>query len=255
MQNTLVLRYWPLAMLMSVVFAVPAQAFNAVLFNPAPLEPPTDLDAAVGIPPGTPVEDFEDTTLVNGLTYTDPVTGTVLNTLPNLFSRNELGFGGTAFWIDDPWDGDHVLSNYTQNLATTSNGDLSGVDFRIAAGSDLFFVGISNLQSADMPLAINGVGFGSLGGGPNFTKGLGHNAFLRIEREPGDAPITSVRFTPPFGDSVTFDHLAFASVPAPVPTLYPLAFLALALMLAATMEFSRNGANAPHPKSTCQKTT
>lgn len=189
-----------------------ASAYTITAFDSATIAAGASIDSVVGLA-GFVVEDFEDTALEPGLSYLDPLTGAMLTTLPNLFSRFSAGANGNMFWIDDPWDGDHVLSNFTQNLVTSDSDDLGPLTLLLSTPASSVAVGLSNFQSPATGWVINGVTLGVLGGLPEISFGLGHSGFIRIDVEAGDAPIGTFGLIPSSVDAVSLDHFAYLPEP------------------------------------------
>lgn len=188
------------------------------------------MDDALGIT-GYAVEDFEDTTLLSGLSYslTSPNAGT-FTSLPNTYLADSQTPGDTE------WDGTHVLLGNSNNSFPSEGTRVNEVTFHVAGGTSSFGIGLSGFQSLSSPpghfpitdhrLILNGVDLGTLEAlaGPNFSPGLDRNAYLRIDGTNGDT-ITSIGFAN-IGGSVTdlliFDHVAVNAANVPEPSSFAL---------------------------------
>lgn len=180
------------------------------------------MDLSLGIS-GYQIENFADTTLLPGLSFSlgDPNTGT-FNALAATYNANNLGLG----YNNDEWDDVNVLLAHPDNTLEESNR-ANEITFLVDGGTTSIGLGLSSFQSrnsASFPLAdhqffINGVDQGLLEDLPNWSSGLGKNVYLRIDADAGDT-INSVSFrnVNPLGgtkDLLIFDHIAIASVPEP----------------------------------------
>lgn len=194
-----------------LLFSTAASAYTVTVFGPAVHDSDTAaMDAVLGVS-GALIEDFEDLTLIPGLTEAH---GTGNLTLPSPGSSS--------------WDGGNLIS--IQNAP---------ILFTYAPGATTFGVGISGDQllagsvgpetfriNGDVALTFDLADFAEYQVGPL------RNGYIRIDAELGDLPITSVLFTSPdSGDTVSFDHLALVQVPEP-GTLALLAGALLALSAA-----------------------
>ncbi len=183
----------------------------------------SQMDFVLGIT-GYEIEDFEDTTLVSGLSYslTNPNAGT-FTALPNTYVADSNTLGDTE------WDGNHVLLGNSNNAFPVEGTRVNEVTFHIPDGASSFGIGLSSFQSLSSPpghfpvtdhrLLLNGVDVGTLEtlAGPNLSPGLDRNTYLRIDGTNGDV-IQSVGFANIGGSTVDlliFDHVAFAPVPDP----------------------------------------
>lgn len=215
----------PAAIAITALAAGAVQAAGTITVTPAASWGAAD--ATLGLNPGSTIEDFEDTTLVAGLSVTvgngsggyGPT-----STLPRTFDPRPIGSGGDdAFgsaFSTGVWDGSHLLlntnTNNSMNYATLV--PWSDVTFTVAGGA--LQVGFS-LQQNENPINVyvNGAFFGIL---PAIFTG-GRNAYYRFDitpsTGPGDAwtaPITTLTLDGTAGDAWTVDHLAFtAAVPEP----------------------------------------
>ncbi|NCS22930.1 MAG: PEP-CTERM sorting domain-containing protein [Microcystis aeruginosa G11-06] len=196
---------------------------------------PTILNQNVGIT-GYTIEDFEDKTLIPGLsiTYSGGVSTSTITSLPDLSNQ-----------VSQSWDGQHTLFNIPSNqfsngiyCPSTECAKLTTLNFSssiISVG-----IGLSGFQSLNPPpsspgdvpitnhrLFINGIPFSQtieqLAGANWKSATLQRNAYLRIDALQGES-ISSIGFenitTYPIANPVTedlleFDHLAIKSVAQP----------------------------------------
>jgi hypothetical protein len=184
-----------------------AHAITITTFNPTSFFSPTgastpaetaSLDAAAGTT-GFLVENFEDTSLIPGLSLNVPV-----SLLPH---------GGPHSFFG-AWDGSIAL-----NHLLAPGTDLV---FTYAPGASSIAFGISGL-SQDQHLVIGGTDFGLItalaGYEPNVIGTNSRNVFVRADIEGLDPLITEVRITGPttLGDYMQIDH--FQVVPEPSTAL------------------------------------
>lgn len=217
-----------------VVFAVHAQAsFSFTSFGPSSWG--VD-DATLGVS-GYVIEDFEDTTLVTGLTYSvfSP-NGNLVNSsvLPNTFKPSDDAFGSAfTFGGGGVWDGSHGVINTrtNQTFSYSETGSWGQIQFDFAGGARS--VGIS-LQQVDLDgiIEINGTAVGSLSSLTTLPINGQRQGYLRIDASSGDV-INSLKFingnNGNFSDGVMYDHLAFDPVPEPATLVVAGAGLAACL--------------------------
>ena len=236
----------PLAAALSTLSAISAHAAGTIHLTAASSWGAAD--SVLGLSPGAVIEDFENTTLVAGLTVTSAngVGGGYgpTATLPRIFDPRPTSLGGddafgSAFYsypcgssaCTGVWDGSHVLLNTSNNTSMNyGSAPWSDITFSFTGGATQ--VGFS-LQQNDSPINVyvNGAYFGTLpaaGGG-------GRNGYYRFDitpsTGPGDvwtAPIQTLTLDGQPGDAWTIDHLAFA---AAVPEPDQLALWAAGLLL------------------------
>jgi hypothetical protein len=176
------------------------------------------MDATLGIS-GFTIENFEDTTLVAGLSY--QLDGGLAQT--SLPATHDVA--GVTF--NTNWDGNRVLLGTTTNLVGGTVGN--HVQFNVAGGTKSFGIGLSSFQSTSPPspdvpinnhlLYVNGVNFGLVESLPGFEPAaFTRNLYLRIDATGSDV-ITSVAFEnlAPGGDVLIFDHVAIQQATQPVP--------------------------------------
>lgn len=188
------------------------------------------MDSALGVS-GYAIEDFEDTTLITGLSigYTFPNNSTTtLTSLPQLLS-DAAHWDGTHIAINDPaFNPPFNAVGYYAPLTT----------FNYAPGASSIGIGLSGFQSLNPPadefpttdhrLYVNGLATSQtleqLAGAAWTGSRLGRNTYLRIDAAANES-ITSVGFEDiQYGDRTDdvlyFDHVAVS--PAPEPSSYAL---------------------------------
>lgn len=198
------------------------------------------MNAALGIA-GFAIEDFEDTTLLSGLSYTLEDTATVtFDALPATFDATS-----SSPFNNDFWDGENVLISTFDNATDDYPGSAAQtVTFDFDGGATSFGIGLSNFQSLDGGLAVtdhevfvNGVSYGLLEDLAAWNSpGWGRNLYLRIDATDGDI-LNSVGFrnvNQPLAnpDTMVFDHAAvqFAAPVVPVPSAAALGLVGLGLV-------------------------
>jgi hypothetical protein len=200
-----------------------AQAFNLSFFSPTVFSSDsTILNQNVGIT-GYTIEDFEDTTLIPGLSInlSGDVPNTTFTTLPNL-----------SVLLAAPWNGNHTLTNIPDNINKSLAVCLvcaKLTTFSFSNSITSVGIGLSGFQSLNPPplipgdvartnhrLFINGTALAStiesLGGVNWIPSTFGRNTYLRIDAEPGEF-ITSIGFenitnSISNNDVLEFDYLA-----------------------------------------------
>ena len=185
------------------------------------------MDHVLGVG-GFTIEDFEDTTLIDGLTIN--YSGNGYNITRNTLAR--------TLTLGAPWDGTSVGSNDPENnIPPGTDVPLPTVTtFNFAHPSPSVGIGLTSFQSVDPPsdafpitnhrLYINGVPMpGTLESlaGANWTASwLGRNVYLRVDAAPGET-ISSIGFENiSDNDFLLFDHLATGSRGAEVATETPI---------------------------------
>jgi hypothetical protein len=219
------------AALLSFIGINSAQAVSITFFPSTVFSSnPTILNQNVGIT-GYTIEDFEDKTLIPGLsiTYSGGVFTSTITSLPNLSNT-----------YSQSWDGQHTLFNIPSNqlsnsvfCPSTECAKLTTLNFSnsiISVG-----IGLSGFQSLNPPpsapdnpitdhrLLINGIPFSQtieqLAGVNWKSANFQRNAYLRIDALQGES-ISSIGFenitaVPSTEDVLEFDHLAIKSVAQP----------------------------------------
>jgi hypothetical protein len=220
------------ASLLSFIGINSAQAVSITFFPSTVFSSnPTILNQNVGIT-GYTIEDFEDKTLVPGLSITysgSSFTSTIIS-LPNLSNT-----------ISQSWDGQHTLFNIPSNqfsngteCPSTECAKLTTLNFSNSITS--VGIGLSGFQSVNPPpsspgdvpitnhrLLINGIPFSQtieqLAGANWKSASFQRNAYLRVDALPGES-ISSIGFEnitafPSTEDLLAFDHLAIGSAAQP----------------------------------------
>ena len=188
---------------------------------------------------GRPTDNFEQTTLLPGLTIalSGGVTATTETSLPALFNGDTF----SSFTQNQAWDGVDAATNAIGNIpnSTTTPSNIANlITFNYAPGTLSFGIGLSNFQSTNTPggfavtqheLFVNGADLGVLEtlAGSNWTPGLVRNTYLRID---DSVPITSVGFEnrnqpPSEQDFLMFDHLTVAGGVTATPEPHTLLLL------------------------------
>jgi hypothetical protein len=207
-----------------------AHSYTITTFGPASW---SASDAALGLA-GATVEDFEDTTLVAGLSVQIVApSGSYVptSTLPATFNPSTDDALGNAF-VGETWDGVAGLLNRggnTTGSASYNDGQWGDVSFGLAPGVTSFGFAIADLDLGGHQILVNGVSIGTLPSG-NIAAGSGRGGYVRIDMESGDALIASVTIDN-IGtvDGWIIDHVAFAAAAAaPEPAAVGLLGLALA---------------------------
>ncbi len=163
----------------------------------------TNLDNTVGLN-GAIIEDFEDNTLINGLSLT------FNGASPGVFTAGQ-----------GLWDGTQAFVTNSFAVPTV---------FTYTPGADTFAVGIGDVETA-LPVEVNGqtiiLDIRNISG-YNRVSDNSREVYIRIDREQGDTAITEVRFAAPASDGIVFDHLAvFNSATVPEPATYTMSLIAL----------------------------
>lgn len=202
-------------------------AISVTAFSPASFSNDTNaMNLALGIN-GFLIEDFEDTSLISGLSYqlTNPNLGT-FTSLPSVFNA------ASAPFLSNRWDGAGVLINNSANNFPSEGTRASAITFLVAGGARSFGVGLSNFQSLSLPpsefpvtdhqLTVNGISFGLLEALHGWVPGRQlRNLYLRIDASGTDT-ISTIGFTnlatSPI-DLVVFDHIAVKAIPSPASIL------------------------------------
>jgi len=212
-----------LVALFALLAAHGAWAFTVTLFPGSTYNADSAvMDAALGIT-GATIENFEDATLIPGLTieYTNP--NATITTLPHLYTDGTL-------YNNNAWDGTHAVLNTTDNVEWNQEGDAnlaSRITFDVGAAA-FFGIGLANFEGVvDHALIVNGTTVVNvLDDLQGFQAGINvRNGYLVIHADAGEV-IETVGFelhkigtsTPvngAFGDGLVFDHLAVAPVPLP----------------------------------------
>jgi len=194
------------AAILSFIGINSAQAITLTTFSPIGFS-----DAIAGIT-GFQIEDFEDTTLIPGVSvqWTSPNLGPV-NILPTTYNPSIQGFTGNA------WDGNLTLNN-TQQGFYTINSISSTTTLNFSNQPTSVGIGISNLQftgSNSSTLVVNGVDFADF---DNFVPApilgtTGRSIYIRLDANTNET-INSIGIRGGSGDFLVFDRLAVGNTSA-----------------------------------------
>ena len=201
-----------IALLSVVCMGTTAEAYVIVSFGPDVYDGGTPaMDAALGIT-GYTIEDFEDSTLVDGLTIS--------------------GFGFIEYPSNEPqdaWDGTKTATFW--GVTEAAPGALNFV-----GGASSVGIGLSSLHNETNLFRVNGGDWITLDL-TNFPDWAIYNnpdpnqaGYLRIDQEFGDAPITSIELADPQDETLRMDHVAFIPEPSTL-TMLACAFVALGLLI------------------------
>ena len=187
-----------LASFAAVILAVPASdstAYTISAFAPgAWSSTEATMKANLGLT-GFTFEDFDDATLIPGLTVSGH------DTMPDTSTTSIA---------------------WTSDTGVLDLSDTDAIVFTLSPERTLFGVGIGGMTATDWSITVNGVqlvanalslaGFASDGGG--------RNGYLIIQPDGGDGPISTVSFSSSESgpqDAVVWDHLTFAASSSVVP--------------------------------------
>jgi hypothetical protein len=183
-----------------VALGTTAEAYVITAFDPGVYDADTAaMDAALGIT-GYTIEDFEDGALVPDLTLT--------------------GFGTLNFPDNNPglaWDGTNLARFYGVTEANPG-----ALNFNIVGGASSVGIGLSSVDCPFVGCPTNRL---RVNGGPwididdttfpNLPAAVDQrHGYLRIDQEPGDAPITIVEIADPADETLMMDHVAFIPEPS-----------------------------------------
>lgn len=193
-----------IALVVSLACAAPSSAAVITVF------PGTDfnsneatMNATLGIT-GFTIEDFEDATLLPGLTFT--AGGSTIVTVP---------LSSTL-----AWDGSNVLSAYFPNGNTevTFNFDSSS-SFGIGISDEEGWRNGAGVTAGDFLVSVNSGAEVNLHTFSNYLQvDNSRNAYIRIDADGSDPTITSVRFrSAALNDGIQYDHLALNVNATPIP--------------------------------------
>ena len=197
-----------------------AQGFTFTSVGPSVYTSDTAaMDAALGLT-GLAIEDFEDTTLVQGLSVSWG-SSTPVSALDSL-----------AFFGESEWDGTGILDNRLNHIPSNPLETL--ITFYISPGSTIFGFGLSQAEefrNPDHRILVNGIELipdigdlpGYLDAQSALADGHNRNLYLTIEAEAGELIHTVQIDQGPataFGlDRIQFDHVAMNVVPEPSTAL------------------------------------
>lgn len=228
-------------------------AYSLSFFSPATYNTSTAaMDAALGIT-GYQIEDFEDSTLLPGLSYT--IDGSIAS--PITYNSVPASFNGSG--NIENWDGPGQITNLVNNTCTGWPSNCLAGEFadritvNISGGAASVGAGLMGFQSAasgafpitDHTLYINGTAvpgtFESLAGASWSAGPFIRNLYLVIGLDPGDALITSFGFENiSANDALHLDHVAIQTSVVPVPA----AVWLFGTALAGLIGFSRRRTTA-----------
>ncbi len=166
-------------------------------------------DAIVGVT-GYLIEDFEDSTPVEGFTFQ---TG----------SHANLGASVRSDFPEAIWDGQFVGND---NVA------LGPIVMGYAPGTSSIGFGLGDVESV-VSIVVNGSTLISdLRNLPNYqrVRDNAREVYVRIDAEIGDAAITEVSFVGSTGDFVFVDRVALNTTGVPEPSSFLLCLLGLAVL-------------------------
>ncbi|NEQ34984.1 MAG: hypothetical protein F6K40_01120 [Okeania sp. SIO3I5] len=195
-----------LFLISSLLIQNKANAFTVTAYSPTDFS-----DELAGIS-GFTIEDFEDTTLIPGLSveWSGPQTGP-FTTLPRIINNSDYWFTP-----NNAWDGENMLGNFNPS---GGYADITTLNFANNATS--VGIGISNYQYNGATLQINGNIYGGLSDFNPVIRGLGKNVYLKIDAQEGEV-INSIGIDGLSGDFIGFDHVAVNSsdniTPVPEPS-------------------------------------
>ena len=170
---------------------------DIVLFPPSSFDANENtMNATLGIT-GYTIEDFQDGTLIPGLSITGQ-------------GGTTTSFPYTSAAPDLFWDGPQIL---------LSDAPVTGPN-RITFSfnpTESFGIGISDEEGSGFFVSVNGGPETNIETLPNYSNvGNQRNAYIRIDRDAGGPLINSVTFRGTANDdSIFFDHLAVSAIPEP----------------------------------------
>ncbi len=195
-------------------------------------------DATIGVV-GYSIENFEDTTLISGLTYQveptqNPQLSPLQTSLPATINPSNDPINGGAF-ISGNWDGGNVFANSVNQTYTdygcnnpTFGCNFHQVTFFFEGGADSIGFSIQQM-SIDNVISVNGQALGGIHTlTPALTNGGGRNGYFRIDADNESETIFSFTIDNiGTNDGYALDHFAVqfneASVPEPSFLLLSLA--------------------------------
>ena len=183
---------------------------NANAFTVSAFSPIGFTDEIAGIS-NFEIEDFEDTTLIPGLSL-EWIGSSIssLTTQPSLINNSDYWFTP-----NNAWDGENLIGNFDKEVYYWALADTTKLNFSDNPTS--VGIGISNYQYTGATLIINDVVYGGLSSiGSEVTRGLGKNVYLRIDAEEGEV-INSISIDGRPGDFIGFDRVAVGHAGVPEP--------------------------------------
>ena len=196
-----------------------ARAFTVTTFAVSSYNTNTAImDTTLGLT-GYLIEDFENTTLVSGLSI-QYGTNTPITALPRVYDINAAinMSNGEQFpngMANNNWDGTHALVNNVNNVFDFPF--ISSVSFLVANGTKSFGIGLANLQksNASHDLLVNGIKIADITSPdlPNYTDGIVRNIYLRIDALANENIFSVNILATSTNEGIIYDHLAIANVP------------------------------------------
>jgi hypothetical protein len=191
------------------------------------------MDMNLGIT-GHDIEDFEDQTLIPGLSIT--MIGTFAG--PNDDQFGPVTIAPPRQAVQPPWDGTHMLSNLPP-----TGGHRSRTIFSFSRVVRSFGIGLFSFEAShDVHVEVNGVKvIDSIASMPGYGSNDGRNGYLLIHAGAGNS-IQTVEFEQTIATAGTgiseiqFDHLAVSDVPE--PSTHALALATLCLVIGGRRSFA-----------------
>lgn len=174
----------------SVLLSTLIGSSNANALTIKSFSPEDFSDEVAGIS-GFTIEDFEDTTLIPGLSveWTNPQIGP-FTTLSSVVNERDAWYT-----IYNPWDGENFLGSAN-----------NPIKFNFSTNPTSVGIGISNYQFLGAKLLVNGAVHGDLATWIS-RRTTGKNAYLRLDADAGQF-IHSIGIDGRPGDFIGFDHIA-----------------------------------------------
>lgn len=223
-----------LSIIVTLLCFTSANAYNIVGFDANNWQAS---DATIGVT-GYSIEDFENTTLISGLSYQieptqNPQLSSLQTSLPATIDPSNDPINGGAF-VGGNWDGGHVFANSVDQTYTdygcanpTFGCNFHQVTFFFEGGADSIGFSIQQM-SIDNVISVNGQALGGIHTlTPALTNGGGRNGYFRIDAENELETIFSFTIDNiGTNDGYALDHFAVqfneASVPEPSSLLLSL---------------------------------
>ena len=188
------------------IYLNPVYSFSITGYSPSLYQTNTAaMDTALSIDGSYQIEDFEDTTLIPGLTvrYSDN------NTTP-LLNNSGYAYSGFQYQV---WDGAKVLSNYKDS------NDWKNVTFEFTSGVKSFAIGLACFETGNgidhIYINNNSTALTAINNVTNYqNNGTSRNFYIKIEAGTNET-INSVFFDINNWDYIAFDHLAVQNIPEP----------------------------------------
>jgi hypothetical protein len=213
--------FYVMLMASSSAHSITVVDFAPTVFTGTGAAEQASMDAALGIT-GFAIEDFEDSSVISGLTLEFGMSGEI-STVPG---------GNLAALESGIWDGTLGLNVILDPTDPVRGSDLI---FRIAGGIGSFGIGVTDIEADNVRLLVNDADLGLISDFPSYSR-TGDNSreiYLRIDAGP-DETVTSVtiRNLAEGADGLLFDHVALGDIPVPEPAAIVLLGSCLALLAA-----------------------